>query len=370
MGARHSLHRQPASENQTISTPIAFNDTSVLVLGGGNFGTCLADHLAAMGNEVTIYARDQKVVDGINNDHHNVKYMKDVVLTDTLKATSQLEDGAAIQAATVIIFSIPTQHLRDILAKTKPFVTKSHLTIFVNKGIEIHSGKLPCDIVEEVWGKEIGECATYLSGPSFAMEVVKRQPTCVSVASRVKERALRAQAVFHAPHFRVYDCDDVIGVEVAGALKNVIALAAGACAGLGFQQNARAAIITRGLAEIMRVGVKLGADPLTFSGLAGVGDLFLTAQSEKSRNYTVGFRLGRGEKLDYVLETLGSVAEGVETTKAAYELCHKIGVESPVCDAVYSVLFGGVDVKEAVKTLMSRDPHAEFHGLDLGASKK
>ncbi|KAI9338468.1 6-phosphogluconate dehydrogenase [Obelidium mucronatum] len=339
------------------------DDSNVLVLGGGNFGTCLADHLAVMGNSVTIYARDQKVVDGINKEHRNVKYMKDVLLPESLKATSKLDDGVAIRAADVILFSIPTQHLRDILAVSKPFIRKDHLTIFVNKGIEIHSGKLPCDIVEEVWGKEIGECATYLSGPSFAAEVVKRQPTCVSVASRVKSRALRAQAVFHAPYFRVYDCDDVVGVEVAGALKNVIALAAGACAGLGFQQNARAAIITRGLAEIMRIGVRLGADPLTFSGLAGVGDLFLTAQSEKSRNYTVGYRLGRGETLDHVLETLGSVAEGVETTKAAYELCRKLNVESPVCDAVYSVLFGGVEVKAAVKILMARDPHAEFHGL-------
>ncbi|KAJ3399388.1 hypothetical protein HDU80_007991 [Chytriomyces hyalinus] len=172
-----------------------------------------------------------------------------------------------------------------------------------------------------------------------------------------------AQAVFHAPHFRVYDSGDVIGVEVAGAMKNVIALAAGACAGLGYQQNARAAIITRGLAEIMRIGVKLGADPLTFSGLAGVGDLFLTAQSEKSRNYTVGFRLGKGEKLDHVIATLGSVAEGVETTKAAYALCRKIGVESPLCDAVYSVLFGGVEVHEAVRNLMGRDPHDEFYGI-------
>ncbi|KAJ3394985.1 hypothetical protein HDU84_004443 [Entophlyctis sp. JEL0112] len=315
-----------------------------------------------MGNNVTIYARDHAVVDGINSLHQNIKYMKDVPLTETLKATNSLDEHT-LSSVTVILFSIPTQHLRDILEKTKPFVTRNHLTIFVNKGIEISTGLLPCDIVEEIWGKDIGCAATYLSGPSFAAEIVKRQPTCVSVASRTHSRALRTQRLFHAPHFRVYDCTDVIGVEVAGALKNVIALAAGACAGLGFQQNARAAIITRGLAEIMRVGVKLGADPLTFSGLSGVGDLFLTAQSEKSRNFTVGYRLGKGETLEHVLATLGSVAEGVETTKAAYELCKRIGVESPVCDAVYSVLYGGSEVKDAVKALMGRDPHAEFHGL-------
>ncbi|KAI8619350.1 6-phosphogluconate dehydrogenase [Chytriomyces sp. MP71] len=347
----------------TDTSPIVdYNDTNVLVIGAGNFGTCLADHLAALGNNVTIYARDQTVVDGINNDHRNIKYMSDVLLTESLRATSQL-DETVIASVSVIIFSIPTQHMRSILSQVQPHITANHLAIFVNKGIEIKTLTLPCDIVEEIWGTEIGSQATYLSGPSFAAEVVKRQPTCVSVASRKKERALRAQAVFHAPHFRVYDSSDVVGVEIAGALKNVIALAAGACAGLGFQQNARAAIITRGLAEIMRIGVKLGADPLTFSGLAGVGDLFLTAQSEKSRNYTVGFRLGKGEKIDHILATLGSVAEGVETAKAAYALCRKINVESPVCDAVYSVLFQNVEVTAAVRSLMERDPHDEFYGI-------
>ncbi|KAJ3126585.1 hypothetical protein HK100_010179 [Physocladia obscura] len=338
--------------------------TNILVLGAGNFGTCLADHLASLDTSchVTIYARDPAVVESINSHHLNPKYLKDIPLTPELRATTVL-DASSVASVSVVIFSIPTQHLRDILEKTKPFITQNHLTIFVNKGIEIESGMLPCDIVEEIWGPEIGRAATYLSGPSFAAEVVKRQPTCVSVASRMHGRALRAQRVFHAPHFRVYDSSDVVGVEVAGALKNVVALAAGACAGLGFQQNARAAIITRGLAEIMRIGVKLGADPLTFSGLSGVGDLFLTAQSEKSRNYTVGYRLGRGESLEHVLATLGSVAEGVETTKAAYALCKKIGVESPVTNAVYGVLFAGVDVKDAVKALMGRDPHGEFHGI-------
>ncbi|KAJ3356386.1 hypothetical protein HDU83_001177 [Entophlyctis luteolus] len=299
-----------------------------------------------MGNNVTIYARDHAVVDGINSLHQNIKYMKDVPLTETLKATNSLDEHT-LSSVTVILFSIPTQHLRDILEKTKPFVTRNHLTIFVNKGIEISTGLLPCDIVEEIWGKDIGCAATYLvSGGNFVP--FQLTPKFFTLA------LVRPQ---------VYDCTDVIGVEVAGALKNVIALAAGACAGLGFQQNARAAIITRGLAEIMRVGVKLGADPLTFSGLSGVGDLFLTAQSEKSRNFTVGYRLGKGETLEHVLATLGSVAEGVETTKAAYELCKRIGVESPVCDAVYSVLYGGSEVKDAVKALMGRDPHAEFHGL-------
>ncbi|KAJ3109491.1 hypothetical protein HDU97_005148 [Phlyctochytrium planicorne] len=253
--------------------------------------------------------------------------------------------------------------MRGILERVKPFLKPSHLTIFLNKGIEISSLKLPSDIVSDVLGEKLGSYATFLSGPSFAVEVVKRQPTCVSVASQVKSRALRTQRLFHAPHFRVYDSKDVIGVEIAGALKNVIALASGACTGLGYQNNARAAIITRGLAEMMRIGMKLGADPLTFAGLAGVGDLMMTCQSEKSRNFTVGFRLGKGETLEHIIATLGSVAEGVETTKAAYALCRKMDMDSPLCDSIYSVLYQGKPIEKAVKELMGRDPSSELRGI-------
>ncbi|KAJ3414422.1 hypothetical protein HDV05_006603 [Chytridiales sp. JEL 0842] len=315
-----------------------------------------------LGEDVTIWARDEKVVRSINEEHKNSKYMPTISLSPNLKATTDL-NGETICSVNVIIFSIPTQHMRNTLERVKPYITSSHLLIFVNKGIEISTGLLPSDIVIEVLGESIGKKATFLSGPSFAIEVVKRQPTCVAVASAVKARALRTQRLFHAPHFRVYTTLDVTGVEVSGALKNVIALASGACAGMGYQQNSRAAIITRGLAEIIRIGVKMGADPLTFAGLAGVGDLMMTASSEKSRNFTVGYRLGKGEKLDYIIETLGSVAEGVETTKAAYALCRKLDVDSPLCDSVYSVLFQDKDIVTAVKELMERDPSHEMRGI-------
>ncbi|KAJ3211990.1 hypothetical protein HDU67_004135 [Dinochytrium kinnereticum] len=337
-------------------------DQKIIVLGAGNFGTCIADHLANLGLDTTIWARDAAVVESINSHHKNSKYMSSMELSENLKATTLL-DEATISNATVIIFSIPTQHMRGILERVKPFITPSHLTIFLNKGIETSSLKLPSDIVTDVWGDHLGRNATFLSGPSFAVEVVKRQPTCVSVASIVRARALRAQRLFHAPHFRVYDSADVIGVEVAGAIKNVIALASGACTGLGYQQNARAAIITRGLAEMIRIGVKLGADPLTFAGLAGVGDLMMTAQSEKSRNFTVGHRLGKGETLEHIITTLGSVAEGVETTRACYALCRKMDIDSPLCDAIYSVLFQGKRIEVAVKELMGRDPSSELRGI-------
>ncbi|OAJ45399.1 hypothetical protein BDEG_28539 [Batrachochytrium dendrobatidis JEL423] len=319
----------------------------VLVVGGGNFGTCLADHLADKGNSVTIWARDQSLVDGIMNDHINHKYIPGIQLSPGLKATSVL-DANTIQSATVIIMSIPTQYMRSILEKIRDHLTVNQLLVFVNKGIEESSGLLPNDIAIQVCGIEIGERAAFLSGPSFAAEVVKRQPR-----------------LFHAPHFRVYEIHDTIGVEVAGALKNVIALAAGACAGVGFQMNSRAALITRGLAELARFGVALGANPLTFAGLSGVGDLLLTCTSEKSRNFTVGYRIGKGETLEEIITSLGSVAEGVATTKAAYALARKLNVDSPITDEVYAVLFEKKPVKQAMKDLMERDPSEEMRGIHI-----
>ncbi|KAJ1555229.1 hypothetical protein HK405_002936 [Cladochytrium tenue] len=328
-------------------------DRKVLVLGGGNFGTCLADHLSNLGLDVTLWARDPTVADSINLSHCNAKYMPEAKLDPALKATSVL-DGDTIAAADVVL---------QVLTQYGPHLAPHQLLLFVNKGIETASGRLPCAVVDELLPQQLAAAATYLSGPSFAVEVVRRQPTCVVVASRRPEWAKRAQRLFHAPHFRVYTSADVVGVELAGAMKNVIALAAGACAGLGFGQNARAAIITRGLAEMIRVGVRLGADPLTFTGLAGAGDLLLTATSESSRNFRVGRLLGRGETLTEVLRTLGSVAEGVETARALYALCRDLGVDSPLCDAVHSVLFGGEDVKHAVARLMGRGPSSELRGI-------
>ena len=344
------------------------DDKHVLVLGAGNFGTCLASHLAALGNQVVIWARDQKVVDSINYTHQHSKYLKGIELSDNLTAVSQLTAGL-FEQATVVVVAIPTQSMRYlnlmrfILQSIKGWVEPSHLLIFVNKGIEISSGTLPHDIATEILGEEKGYNATFLSGPSFAIEVAQRQPTCVAVASQSQERGHRTQRLFHAPCFRVYDIDDPVGLEIAGALKNVIAIASGACAGAGFQLNARAALITRGLAEITRFGIALGANPLTFAGLSGVGDLFLTCTSEKSRNFTVGYRLGQGESLEYICESLGSTAEGVTTTEAAYEMARKLNIDSPITDAVYSVLYQGKDYRVAMLELMSREPSKELRGI-------
>ncbi|KAI8800631.1 6-phosphogluconate dehydrogenase [Cladochytrium replicatum] len=358
-----------------MSTTAAFDDLNgpeypsdfedgkpILVLGAGNFGTCLAAHLAGLNHPVTIWARDESVVESINNHHRNPKYLSTVTLPENLTSTSQLT-ASLIAASSVILLAIPTQHMRSQLESIKPHLHPYHLLIVLNKGIENPSLFLPHEIMADVLGPEIVDKAVFLSGPSFAIEVAKKQITCVSVASRSKKRALRTQMLFHAPYFRVYSTTDVVGVEIAGALKNVIAIASGACNGLGFEMNSRAALITRGLAEITRIGVALGANPLTFSGLSGVGDLFLTCTSEKSRNFSVGQRIAQGQTLDEVIRTLGSVAEGVETTRSAYHLCRKLGVDSPQIDAVYSVLFEGVDLMDALRGLIMRDPSEELRGI-------
>ena len=334
----------------------------VLVVGAGNFGTCLADHLADQGRDVTMWARDPSLVASINKQHINSKYMPNTKLSPSLKATTEL-DPQTVSGSTVIIMSIPTQHMRPVLQQIKAQLTQDHLLVFVNKGIEVSTLALPNQIVDEVCGPAISRGAVFLSGPSFAAEVVSRQPTAVSVASSLHANALRTQMLFHAPHFRVYEINDVVGVEVAGALKNVIAVACGACAGIGFRSNARAALITRGLAEITRFGVTLGADPLTFVGLSGVGDLLLTCSSEQSRNFTVGFRIGRGEALQDIVVSLGSVAEGLATAKAAFHLARSRNVDSPITDQVFAVLYQDKPIRDAMKDLMERDPSHELRGI-------
>ncbi|KAL0488598.1 glycerol-3-phosphate dehydrogenase [Acrasis kona] len=353
--------------NDTNTTTADYNMTgdndrsNVLVLGAGNFGTSLSFHLASMNETVKMWSRDQKVVTSINEDHVNSKYLTQVTLPDNLSAVGPEMNKQHFKACDVILMSIPTQHLRNILAKVKPFVKKRHLLIMANKGIENSTLDLPCTILKDCLGETIANNAVYLSGPSFAAEIVLKEPTCVAVASKNSERLEWAQRIFHCPHFRVYPCNDVVGVELAGSIKNVLAIASGISTGLGYQSNTRAALLTRGLSEMTRMGVKMGCDPLTMSGLAGIGDLFLTCTSEKSRNFTVGFKLAKGESLESITKTLGSVAEGVATAKSAYELCRKLKVYSPIIDEVYKILYENKDAKEAVNDLLETEPLHELH---------
>ncbi|MBM4251188.1 MAG: NAD(P)-dependent glycerol-3-phosphate dehydrogenase [Deltaproteobacteria bacterium] len=329
----------------------------VLVLGSGNFGTCLAQHLAEKGYHVTIWSRSQEVVDSINQAHKNPKYLSTINLSSRLRAT-KIIDQASVDAMDVVIHATPTQTMREVLTQIAPFWRPGLLLICAAKGLEVGSLELPSQIIGEVLGESVGERAAFLSGPSFASEIMSRQPTAVTAASYSQASAQRVQSLFHSAHFRVYTSDDPVGLEVAGALKNVVAIAAGACVGIGFQMNSRAALITRGLAEIMRFGVALGANPITFNGLSGVGDLFLTCTSEKSRNFSVGHRLGLGQPIDKVLAEIG-VAEGVATAKAAHDLALKLHVDAPITSEVYRVLYENKPIAQAVMGLLTREAKPE-----------
>lgn len=329
------------------------NDQHVLVLGAGNFGTCLAQLLAENGHQVTIWSIIDEIVDSINNTHRNSKYLSNASLSERLKATSKLTKDI-VDSVDSVVLAIPTQGLREVLTLLKPYAHPDLSIICAAKGIEVDSLQLPGGIIREVLGEDLAEKACYLSGPSFAVEIMDKQPTAVSMASKGAEYCLNAQKLFHNERFRVYTSDDPVGLEIAGALKNVIAIASGAVSGLGYLNNSRAALVTRGLAEITRVGVALGANPLTFTGLGGVGDLFLTCTSEKSRNFTVGYRLGQGEGLKDIMRTMDSTAEGVFTAKAANALTNRLEVSAPICQQVYEVLYREKPIAEAVQALLTR----------------
>ncbi|KZT05835.1 NAD-dependent glycerol-3-phosphate dehydrogenase [Laetiporus sulphureus 93-53] len=348
-----------------------YDRSKVLVFGAGNFGSCLADHLADSFHTVYLWSRDEKIVRHFNQYHRNPEFLQDHVFPESITAVGpEFPSESIIRHVDVLLFAIPTEGVRETLTALKPRLDEKNLPllIFVNKGIEISTHALTLEIIVDTCGPDIAKVAAFISGPSFAKEIVERQPTSVSVASLSKKHAERASQLFHQPWFRCYTGDDPIGVELAGALKNVYAIAAGMSDGLGFENNTRAMLITRGLAEMSRIGTAYGASPLTFLSLAGVGDLFLTCSSSTSRNYTVGYRLGKGEKLDYIIETLGSVAEGVTTAKALRTIISKLDVAAPIATAVYEVLYEGGDVAEKAKLLMNLPPIREID-LPDGAGK-
>jgi glycerol-3-phosphate dehydrogenase (NAD(P)+) len=329
----------------------------VAVIGAGAWGTALANLLADNGNAVTVWSFEPEVADSINRLHENTKYMKGVPLETNLRATESLNE--AVSGADVLLNVTPSQHVRRVLGDAAHHIHGNTLIISASKGIETSSLKTMAEVLEDVVPGTAGAHACFLSGPSFALEVARKMPTAVAMASHHQESAARAQELFQAPYFRVYTNPDVIGVELGGALKNVIAIAAGMAAGLGLGHNALAALITRGLAEIARVGVARGANPLTFSGLAGMGDLILTCTGELSRNRSVGVALGQGKTIDEILGNMYQVAEGVETTRAAHALALASGIEMPIVAEVHGVLFEGRTAREALETLMLREPKPE-----------
>ncbi len=328
----------------------------VAVIGAGNWGTALGNLLARKGNDVWIWSFEPDVAQAINRDHENPRYLRGIALDPRLRATGDL--GAAVDGAAWIVSVSPAQHVRGVLQEAAPRMQAGAVIVSASKGIEIATLESMDVVLTEVSPPQLAPPA-FLSGPSFALEVARELPTAVTVASRDADSAQRAQQLFQAPHFRVYTSDDVVGVELGGALKNVIAVAAGMVAGLGLGHNTLAALITRGLAEIARLGVALGARPLTFMGLAGMGDLILTCTGDLSRNRMVGVELGKGRRLPEILAGMDMVAEGVSTARAAHALAQKHAIEMPIVAQVHAVLFEDLSAREAVENLMLREPKAE-----------
>jgi glycerol-3-phosphate dehydrogenase (NAD(P)+) len=330
------------------------------VVGAGAWGTALAAHAARLGHVVTLWALEAEVADEISTRHSNSIYLPGLPLPESLRATSDV--AAAVSGAEIVILVPPSSHLRSVATKVAPVLGAATLVVVATKGIEEGSLKLMSEVLEET-APELGERLAFLSGPSFAKEVARGLPTDVVVASEGMTTAHTIQALIHAPNFRTYASADPIGVQVGGAIKNVLAVATGVCDGLSFGDNARAAVITRGLAEMTRLGVALGANPLTFLGMSGVGDLVLTCAGDLSRNRTLGKQLALGVDPKAYLGSQRSVAEGFSTSAAAHALAQKLGVEMPITENVYEVLHRGRPLKEAVKMLLERTSKDELAGI-------
>lgn len=328
--------------------------TLVAVLGAGSWGTTLANLLAAKGETVRLWAYEPEVVESINRTHENSMFLPGVRLEAGLHAFADPRE--AVADAPVIVSAPPSHAVRSVVNRIRGVVRPGTLVVSATKGIETDTLALMSAVFEECL-PEVRFAA--LSGPSFAIEVCQGQPTLVVAAARDESTARDAQRIFATPRFRVYSHDDVVGVELAGALKNVIAIAAGILEGLGMGHNPRAALITRGLAEITRLGVALGANPLTFAGLAGMGDLILTATGDLSRNRGLGVALAQGQTLNEYRAAHRSVAEGANTSKAGVALGERTGVELPITQKVCEVLFSGKPAREGIAELMARELKSE-----------
>ena len=329
----------------------------VAVIGAGSWGTALAAVLAKKGHDVHLWAFEAEVAEQITQGQENTSYLSGVDLPENLRSTADLE--SALEGAEVVVSVSPAQVVGSVMAEAAPHIADDALVLSASKGIETTTLRRMDEVISEVLSPAQMARFTVLSGPSFALEVAKEIPTAVVAASDNSDAALAAQDLFQTEYFRVYTGSDVIGVELGGALKNVIALGAGVAAGLGGGLNTLAALITRGLAEMRRLGVAMGARAATFSGLAGMGDLVLTCTGTLSRNRTVGYRLGQGESLEDILAEMSAVAEGVATSHAVHDLAARYGVEMPIAEEVFGILTLGTDPEQALKNLMQRDPKPE-----------
>lgn len=333
----------------------------VAVLGAGSWGSILASVLDENGHDVWLWSNSQAQVDELNNQHTNERYIPNYKYSETLHATVDLKE--AVDGAKAVLFVVPTKVIRLVakqLVEVLSELKQKPLIIHASKGLELGSHKRISEVIAEEIPSDLRREIVVLSGPSHAEEVARKDLTLITSACENIDAAKEVQELFMNNYLRIYTNKDVIGVETGAAFKNVVAIGAGALHGLGYGDDAKAALMTRGLAEISRLGVAFGADPLTFIGLSGVGDLIVTCTSVHSRNWRAGDQLGQGKKLEEVIEDMGMVIEGINTCKAAYELAQQKGIEMPITEAIYHVLYEGKDIKEEINLLMRREGKAEL----------
>lgn len=329
----------------------------IAVIGAGSWGTTLADLLAKKGHEVTLWAYEPELVLEMRDTRENSLFLPGIKLNEGLAFTNDLAE--AYRGCSMVLCVVPSQLVRRVMTNSLPFIPKEAIIVSASKGIEVDTLATVSEIYQEILPPEQYQNLAALSGPSFAREVALEMPTAVTAAASSEAVARRVQEAFTTGYFRVYRNSDVVGVELGGAIKNVIAIAAGISDGLGFGSNTRAALITRGLAEMTRLGLAMGAQPSTFAGLAGMGDLVLTCTGDLSRNRSVGIQIGQGRTLSEILGEMRMVAEGVKTTESAYNLAKKLGVEMPIIEQMYQMLYQNKPAREAVLELMTRNLKAE-----------
>lgn len=324
----------------------------IAVIGAGSYGTCLAIHLSDQGYPVTLWCRSPEMAAELSEQRENGSYLPGYRLADSATVTSDLAE--AVRDAELVVGVTPSHAARDVLGRAAAHMREDVIVVNASKGLEEGTFHRVDQIYDEIFPAAIAGRACFLSGPTFAVEVAAHLPSAIVVASRDQAAAETVQEVFANERFRVYWSDDVTGVQVGGALKNVVAICAGLSDGLGFGQNARAAIITRGLAEIARIGAALGANPLTFAGLSGLGDLVLTCAGDQSRNRRVGLALAEGKSLDRITSEMRMVAEGVKTARVAHQLSAALDVAAPLSTFIYEVLYEGREARTGISELMTR----------------
>jgi glycerol-3-phosphate dehydrogenase (NAD(P)+) len=329
--------------------------SKITFLGGGSFGTALAMLISNKGYEVAVWDREQVVVDEINNNRTNDKYLKNITIPEGVTAYVNIEE--AINGAEIVVIAVPSHVVRIVCEKAKQYITKNMILVSIAKGLEDDSFKRMSEVIEDELQTEV----VVLSGPSHAEEIAKSIPTTIVASSKNMEKAEKIQDVFISSNLRVYTNDDLVGVEIGGSVKNIIAVATGICDGLGYGDNAKAAIMTRGMKEISRVGLALGGKESTFYGLTGMGDLIVTCTSMHSRNRKAGMLIGQGKKVEDAIKSVGMVVEGVSACMAFYHLKNKMNISMPITDILYKVLYEDKDISECASELMERDKKQESH---------